>query len=221
MKHYVIIAAGGNGTRFGADKPKQFLLLQNKPILIHTLEKFAAAIKEVTFIIALPEDYMVYTESLINEYKVQNAQLVIGGATRFHSVQNALNTITDDNSIVLVHDAARCLISTQLIQNCIAHTINYGNAIPTVTCADSVRWVSQTENKILDRNHIKLVQTPQTFITKQLKTAFTQQYNSSFTDEASVVALAGFEIHIIDGEYSNIKITTPIDLKLAQVYLEK
>jgi 2-C-methyl-D-erythritol 4-phosphate cytidylyltransferase len=222
MNYYVIIAAGGIGTRMQAPQPKQFLLIHHKPILYYTISQFQKAYEHIKCIIAVPTSYINQTNTLLQQYNIaHNCTVIEGGATRYHSVQNGVNAITDTNAIVLVHDAARCLVSTQLIQTCVQQTIANGNAVPAVAITDSLRVVNNTnQNSIVDRTTMRSIQTPQTFELSILQKAFAQEYSTIFTDEASVVEQLGISINLIQGEYSNIKITNPIDIAIAQKLLQ-
>lgn len=220
MNKYVIIAAGGSGSRMQSELPKQFLLLNNKPILCHAIEKFIQAFDDIRIIIAVPLQFMEHTKEVLQQNNLEkNATVIEGGPTRFHSVQNGINQIEDDKAIVFVHDAARCLVSVALIENCYAAAVQYGNAIPAINSADSLRLIVDDGNEVLDRTKVKIIQTPQTFVVDSLKKAFAQDYMPQFTDEASVVEQLGITIHLIDGEVNNLKITTPLDFQLASLLL--
>jgi 2-C-methyl-D-erythritol 4-phosphate cytidylyltransferase len=217
MKKYAVIVAGGAGTRMGANIPKQFLLLNDKPVLFYTLQTFLQAYNDLQIILVLPEEHVGAGQEIIDAYfDYSRIQITIGGRTRFHSVQNGLKLITDE-SIVFVHDAVRCLLSTELIKRCHNAAIEFGAAIPVIDCKDSVRYVEGDENKALERAQVKLVQTPQTFHSKVLLPAFAIDYKDKFTDEATVVEAFGIKVHLVEGEEQNFKITQPQDLQLAAV----
>jgi 2-C-methyl-D-erythritol 4-phosphate cytidylyltransferase len=221
MQKYVVIAAGGSGLRMQTHTPKQFLVLGKQPIICHTIQRFLAAFPDVHIILSVPANYLDEVKDMMVLYFPNcNYTLVLGGATRFHSVQNGIQSITVDNAIVFVQDAARCLLSTTLIEACYAATIKEGNAIPCILPKDSLRIVNQDTNSILNRNLVRVIQTPQTFYLTDLRKAFQQTYNELFTDEASVMEHIGIPIHLIPGEENNIKITTPIDLKIAEWLLK-
>jgi 2-C-methyl-D-erythritol 4-phosphate cytidylyltransferase len=220
MKQYVILAAGGSGTRMQSDIPKQFLLLNEKPLLIHSIFKFRNALPDIHIIIAAHQDYIDYTTTLLSKYGLMHHTVVTqGGETRFHSVQNGIATIADEEAIVFVHDAARCLVSEELILRCHQACLEFGNAVPATKSTDSLRLVKKSSNAILDREKVRIIQTPQTFKLSVLRRAFTQQHLPHFTDEASVLESIGEKIHLVEGETSNIKITTPFDMSVAQVLL--
>ncbi len=221
MKKYAVIVAGGVGTRMGAAIPKQFLLLNGKPVLYYTLHTFLQAYSDLQVIIVLPEEYVSAGQEIIDAYFDYNRiQITIGGHTRFHSVQNGLQLVTEE-SIVFVHDAVRCLLSVDLVKRCYEAALEHGAAIPVISSKDSVRLVTGEENKAVERTQVKLVQTPQTFHSKILLPAFAIDYKDKFTDEATVVEAYGIKMHLLEGEEKNIKITTPEDLQLAAVLLAK
>lgn len=216
MRKYAVIVAGGSGLRMGADKPKQFLLLRGKPILYHTLFQFLNAFPDLFIYLVLPQDFLNEGHALIAEFGANvNIQLVAGGATRFHSVQNGLNQITEPG-IVFVHDGVRCLVSEALIKQCYDQAIEKGSAIPAVAATDSIRIVHATGSQVANRNLVRIIQTPQTFQTNLLLAAFKTNYQDSFTDEATVLEASGQTVHLIEGDYNNIKITRPVDLLIAE-----
>ena len=220
MKKYAVIVAAGSGIRMGSVLPKQFLLIHNKPILWYTLHIFLKSFKDIHIIVVLPAEYYDTGLTICNEMKAANPiRAVIGGDTRFHSVQRGLALI-DEESIVFIHDAVRCLISPSLIHHCFEETLKFGSAIPCVDARDSVRLVHATGHKSIKRSEIKLVQTPQTFQSSILLPAYKTNYQEEFTDDASVVEATGYEVHLVDGEQNNIKITTPLDLAIAEELLD-
>lgn len=228
MNKYVIIVAGGIGSRMGSDTPKQFLLLHNKPVLLHTFEAFIKADPSINIILVLHPKCWDDWERICKEYNFSHPhELVKGGQTRFHSVLNGLSTINDNNNgIVAVHDAARPIVSKELINSCFTNTINVGSTIPVVKMVDSIRMIDHQSNleksHVINRASIRRVQTPQCFKLSLLKEAYKQPYNSNFTDDASVIEAGNLDqINLIDGEESNIKITNPIDLIIAEEYLKK
>jgi 2-C-methyl-D-erythritol 4-phosphate cytidylyltransferase len=219
MKKIALIVAGGKGSRMNNDIPKQFLLLKNKPVLYHTLKAFMDAFENIDIILVLPEEHIAMGQEIIDGYFDQSRfRLCAGGRTRFHSVQNGLALI-DEESIIFVHDGVRCLLTGTLIKRCYAAALESGTAIPVVECTDSVRMITGTGSKVLDRRALRLVQTPQAFHSKILLPAFKIDYKDKFTDEASVVEAFGITVNLIEGEINNIKITTPGDLRLAESLL--
>jgi len=218
---YAVIVAGGNGTRMGSSLPKQYLHLHDQPILLHTLKAFVAAYEDIQIILVLPESYVDYTRSMLEENNFLNPiQFTIGGETRFHSVKNGLQLIKEEG-VVFVHDAVRCLVTPVLIQRCYQQAIDKGSAIPVTNMKDSVRMIDKGKHHALDRSLLKLVQTPQAFQTQIILPAFQISYHESFTDEATVVEASGKEVYLIDGEETNIKITSPVDLLIAESYLNR
>ena len=219
MRKYAVIVAGGMGARMGTDKPKQFLLLKDKPILWHTLEQFLKAYTDLQIILVLPEAFLgIGIEILPSLKDRERVQIITGGTTRFDSVKNGLSVI-HRNGIVFVHDAVRCLVSVDLIHRCYEQALEKGSAIPAVAATDSIRIVEGYANVVADRTKVRIIQTPQTFQTELLLPAFQRSYDPSFTDEATVVESTGIPVFLIEGEYSNIKITRPIDLIIAESIL--
>mgnify|MGYP000986612103 FL=1 len=219
MKKIAVIVAGGSGVRMNTSLPKQFLLLNGKPILYYTIHTFLESYPDMQVILVLPEEYIAAGQEIIDAFFDYNRiKITVGGRTRFHSVQNGLNLI-DEESIVFVHDGVRCLLSQSLIHKCFDAAMAFGSAIPVIDSKDSVRMLSLEGNEALERTNIKLVQTPQTFHSKILLPAFKIDYKDKFTDEASVVEAFGLKVHLIEGEENNIKITRPIDMIVAEELL--
>lgn len=223
MKRVALIVAGGSGTRMGTVLPKQFLLLNGKAILLHSVEAFRSAFPDIKFVVVLPEAYLHYASELIaqQEYPFE-IELVLGGEKRFDSVKNGLSHVADAE-LIFVHDAVRCLVSPKLIQACSEMAAIKGSAIPVVPVRDSMRRVSKNgnESSVVDRDNLYVVQTPQTFSSKLLLAAFQAPYTPLFTDEASVVEADGHTVSLIAGEESNIKITYSEDLDFAAWKLSK
>ena len=221
MKKIAIIVAGGSGQRMGVKTPKQFLLLQGSPLLWYSVNAFLSAYDDLQIILVLPEEHLETGLAIKRLFKESDRiQIISGGDTRFHSVQNGLNRIKE-NSVVFVHDGVRCLVTKELIQRCYEQAIIKGSAIPAVAATDSIRIAEGEKSFVTDRNHVRIIQTPQTFKSEILLPAFQQSYDASFTDEATVVEATGQQIFLIEGEYSNIKITRPIDLLIAEKILEE
>ena len=221
MKKTAIIVAGGTGQRMGTTLPKQFLAIEGKSILLHTVDQFVAAFSDINFIIVLPADYIQDGKALITSSGIsQPFQFVAGGDTRFQSVKNGL-AHADPESIVFVHDAVRCLLTPVLIQSCYQQAVEKGSAIPAVSSTDTIRITEGTKHHVVDRANVMMIQTPQTFNAAILQKAFEQAYQSSFTDEANVLEASGTEVFLIEGEYENIKITRPLDLAIAAYILVK
>lgn len=220
MKYYAIIVAGGSGNRMQTETPKQFLLLKNLPVLMHTIKAFAQSDTQPKILLVLSKDQQGYWTRLCEEFNFHIPHEVIdGGKERFHSVKNAIRTIEED-SFVAIHDAVRPLVSKSLIDNCFKAAEAHGNVIAAVQSSDSVRMLRNEKSSALKRDEIYLVQTPQTFSVSILKEAYHQDFADHFTDDASVVESIGYGINIIEGERGNIKITYPIDLELAELLLK-
>jgi 2-C-methyl-D-erythritol 4-phosphate cytidylyltransferase len=219
MKKIAVIVAGGTGTRMNNTVPKQFLLLNGKPVLFYTIKTFLQSYEDMKVVLVLPEEHVAAGQEIIDAFFDYNRiKITIGGRTRFHSVQNGLKLV-EEESIVFVHDAVRCLLSTDLITRCYDAAVEYGAAIPVIDSKDSVRMISGDDNTALERTNIKLVQTPQTFHSKILLPAFNIDYKDKFTDEATVVEAFGLKVHLVKGEENNIKITRPQDMLLAESLL--
>lgn len=220
MKKIALIVAGGNGSRMNSDIPKQFLLLKNKPVLYYSIKAFLDAYDDMEVILVLPQEHIGKGQEIIDGYfDASKFRITAGGRTRFHSVQNGLLLIKGEEGIIFVHDGVRCLLNVDLIKKCYEVALESGTAIPAVDCRDSVRMITNNGNKILDRNKIKLLQTPQTFHSKILLPAYAIDYKDKFTDEATVVEAFGLKVNLIEGETNNIKITTPADLFFAEFLL--
>ncbi|KHJ38435.1 2-C-methyl-D-erythritol 4-phosphate cytidylyltransferase [Pedobacter glucosidilyticus] len=219
---YAIIVAGGSGKRMNSQTPKQFLLLKGKPILMLSIEKFYQSKYQPKIIVVLAEQEQQTWHKLVQEYHFSIPhEVVSGGTERFHSVKNALGPIADKQSIIAIHDAVRPLVSIQTIDNCYEKAISTGNAIAATLSKDSVRIQEGNKNKAIARNQVYLVQTPQTFQYPQLEKAYQQDFESFFTDDASVVEKAGYTINLCNGDEFNFKITFPEDIILAEAILNK
>jgi 2-C-methyl-D-erythritol 4-phosphate cytidylyltransferase len=220
MKKYAIIVAGGSGVRMGTTVPKQFLLLHGKPVLWYSLNVFLRAYSDLEIILVLPAEHMSRGLDLLDKMTdKERIRIVEGGMTRFHSVANGLRLVEAD-SVVFVHDGVRCLVSTALVHRCYEEALASGSAIPVIDSRDSIRMVMDDGNVVIDRTRIKLVQTPQTFLSKILLPAYQTEYRLAFTDEATVVEAAGHTVQLVEGEANNIKITMPVDLVIAAQLLE-
>jgi 2-C-methyl-D-erythritol 4-phosphate cytidylyltransferase len=220
MKKIAVIVAGGIGTRMNSSIPKQFLLLNGKPILYYTIDTFLKSYDDLEVILVLPEEYIAAGQEIIDAFfDYSRIKITVGGRTRFHSVQNGLQMIKEE-CIIFVHDGVRCLLTKELIHRCYAAAVENGTAIPVITSKDSVRLITLASNEIIDRTKIRLVQTPQTFHSKILLPAFNIDFKDKFTDEASVVEAFGIKVALIEGEEYNTKITTPFDLMIAEKIID-
>ncbi len=217
IKKYAIIVGGGSGSRMNAELPKQFLLVNNKPILMHSIEKFA--MDNIELILVLNVDYHEYWNSLCKEFNFQIPhQLVKGGTSRFESVKNGLAKVTQP-SLVAIHDAVRPIISKSCIRNAYLEAEAKGNAVLAINSKDTVRRIQGNTSQTIPRDEIYLIQTPQIFSSDILIKAYKQAFRNEFTDDASVVEKLGVTIHLVAGEQSNLKITYPEDLKTASILL--
>ncbi|MGN6492784.1 MAG: 2-C-methyl-D-erythritol 4-phosphate cytidylyltransferase [Agriterribacter sp.] len=221
MEKYAVIVAGGSGTRMGSKVPKQFLLLNGKPVLLYTINTFLAAYDDIKLILVLPANFITEGLDIVSQSSDPGRVVIVtGGETRFHSVKNGLAVATHP-SIIFVHDGVRCLVTQKLIHACYAQAVEKGSAIPCVAVSDSIRMIQGTTHVSIDRNVLRAIQTPQTFKSEILQKAFEQPYNNHFTDEATVAEAAGYNVFLIDGEKENIKITLPADIPVAEQVLKK
>lgn len=219
IKKFAVLVAGGKGMRMGSALPKQFLPLNGKPILAHSVIAFMNAFPDIQIIIVLPPDQLSYARMILSALPDPiDAIIVSGGETRFHSVQNGLNAI-DGQGIVFVHDGARPMITTDLIKRCYDQALEKGSAIPAIVVAESMRIIDGEDSSPVNRDLMRIIQTPQTFRTEVVIPAFEQPYNTAFTDEATVVEAAGIDIYLVEGEKSNIKVTTPEDMIVAEALM--
>ena len=222
MKKYAIIVAGGKGLRMGYELPKQFIAVADRPILMRTLMAFHQADSAIELILVLPDTQIAYWRTLceLHAFRVPH-RIAAGGSTRFHSVANGLRLIDGDDGLVAVHDGVRPFVSTEVIHRAYAEAERVGGVVPVVDMVDSVRQVdSYGESRPVDRDSLKLVQTPQTFRVDLLRAAYRRPYDKSFTDDASVFEAAGYRVGLIAGNRENIKITTPFDLLIAEALIE-
>lgn len=222
MQKYAVIVAGGTGTRMGSAIPKQFLMLHDKPVLYYTIRTFLNAFDDLRIVLVLPEEYIDMGREIIDAYfDNDRVQITAGGETRFHSVQNGLRLVSKD-AVVFVHDAVRCLVTTDLIHRCYENALETGSAVPAIRVRDSVRLLNEEENtnEVMDRSRVVLVQTPQTFHSRILLPAFEIDYKERFTDEATVVEAFGLKVSLVPGDETNIKITRPVDLLIAESILK-
>ena len=218
---YIIIVAGGKGLRMGTDIPKQFLPIGGKPVLMWTLERFREYSADLQIILVLPKAQQDYWQELCQEYDFKvEYQMTDGGETRFHSVQHGLALIPDDaEGVVGVHDGVRPFPSIDVIRNCYETARKKKAVIPVIPIVETVRHLQDETSVTVPRGDYRLVQTPQTFDIQLLKAANRQPYNDGFTDDASVVEAFGFDVTLVEGNRENIKITTPYDLKIAEVLI--
>ena len=225
---YIIIVAGGKGLRMGSDVPKQFLPINGRPVLMHTIERFREYSAGLQIILVLPKAQQQYWQQLCSQYSFKVDYLLAdGGVTRFHSVQNGLKLIPDDEmGVVGVHDGVRPFVSIDTIARCYATAHATGTAVPVVPVVETLRRIigDPPLSETVRRSDYRLVQTPQVFDIQLLKAANGQPYNDDFTDDASVVEAFDHQVVLVEGNRENIKITTPFDIiiatELAKEYLK-
>ncbi len=217
LKKYAIIVAGGKGTRANTPVPKQFMKLDGKPVLMHTITRFAEAGIGIEIIVVLGKEHHAMWHELCKEHNFfTEVKLAEGGENRFESVKNGL-ALVGEEGIVAIHDAARPLVSAKTIITAYKAAEMYGNAVPAIPLTDSIRQIDSTKSVAVDRTRYCVIQTPQCFLVSILKKAYSvAEYKIHFTDDASVVEASGERIHLVDGNPDNIKITTPRDFILAE-----
>ena len=213
VKQAVIFVAGGTGTRMGSPLPKQFLTLNNTPILIHTLRNFFSFNRNFEMVVVMHHDYISFWKDLCLQFEdVPEHTVVAGGEERFHSVKNGIEAVSADVQHIAIHDAVRPLVSHETLTRCF-NTLNEHNAVvPAIPINDSIREVHGVLNKSVDRSLYKRIQTPQCFESSMLKEAYSKSFSPLFTDDASVVEANGHSVFLVEGNLENIKITSPIDL---------
>lgn len=220
MKHTALIVAGGKGLRMGSELPKQFLPIGGKPVLMHTLEAFHRFDSAIDLILVLPEEQQGYWKQLCEKHRFTIRHLIAnGGETRFHSVRNGL-ALVSGGGLVGVHDGVRPFVSQEVIRRCYDRAATEKAVIPVVDVVDTVRQVTESGSRTVNRDDYKLVQTPQVFDADLLRRAYAQDFKPFFTDDASVVEAMGVPVDLVEGNRENIKITTPFDLKIATALVE-
>jgi 2-C-methyl-D-erythritol 4-phosphate cytidylyltransferase len=210
--------AGGIGSRMKNTVPKQFIEIDGEPVVIKTLRCFLRYNFRIRTIISVHKDYKIYLQDLIkkSEFADADIQVTIGGETRFESVKNGLMLLNHDNAVVAIHDAARPFVALETIKSCFETAASKGNAIPCIHVNESLRKITDGLNETINRDEIRIIQTPQCFLIPEIKKAFEQDYNPMFTDDASVLESIGKKINLVEGNLENIKITSPLDLLIAQ-----
>ena len=217
MKKHIIVVAGGKGLRMGGEIPKQFLPVGGRPVLMRTLEAFYAYDPSMHIILVLPESQQEYWRNLCREYNFTLPHEVAdGGETRFHSVKNGLSLVHGEGWVG-VHDGVRPFVSQTVISRCYQEAKSKQAVIPVIGVVETVRCLTENGSETAPRDNYRLVQTPQVFDVALLRRAYTQEYSERFTDDASVVEALGESVCLVEGNRENIKITTPYDLKLAEV----
>ncbi|MBQ8239661.1 MAG: 2-C-methyl-D-erythritol 4-phosphate cytidylyltransferase [Bacteroides sp.] len=217
MKKHIIIVAGGKGLRMGGDIPKQFLPVCGKPVLMRTMEAFHTYDAAIHIILVLPVSQQAYWKELCQEYRFSlSHDIANGGDTRFHSVMNGL-AMVEGNGLVGVHDGVRPFVSQEVIARCYEEAEACKAVIPVIDVVETVRHLTEKGSETVSRDRYKLVQTPQVFEVELLRRAYQQTYTDLFTDDASVVEALGEKVYLVKGNRENIKLTTPFDLKLAEM----
>lgn len=214
-----LIMAGGKGLRMGQPLPKQFLLLEGKPVLMHTLSLFAALVPAVRLVLVLPADQVDYWQSLCKAHAFTLPHTIVrGGACRFDSVKNGLAAVGEEG-LVAIHDGVRPLVTPDLIERCFAAAASHGSAIPVTPLIESLRQVGETGSQAVDRTAYRLVQTPQTFKAALIKEAYAVADHCDYTDDAAVYEAMGLTIWLVEGDRANLKLTEAADLEWAAFYL--
>lgn len=224
MKKYIIVVAGGKGTRMGGEIPKQFQLLGGKPVVMVTLERLYSIDPSMQLILVLPTEHIELWKELCREYEFAVPLILTqGGSTRFHSVQNGLAQVDDiDEALVAVHDGVRPFVAPRVLEECFREAWVNGAAIPMIDVQDSLRHIvgGNGASEVVPRDRYRLVQTPQVFKLSLLRRAYEQRFVESFTDDASVVEALGEQVVGIEGNRENIKLTTLFDLMIAKTLIE-
>jgi 2-C-methyl-D-erythritol 4-phosphate cytidylyltransferase len=222
QNQYLLLVAGGMGTRMNHTMPKQFIEINGEAIIIKTLRCFLGYNPHIFVVVSVHKDFTNHLKDLLDRSGLTISKLIIaeGGITRFESVKNGLCLIDDGEAIVAIHDAARPFVSEQTIARCFSMAELMGNATPCVPVIESVRKISGNESYAVNREEYKLIQTPQCFLVSKIKRAFEQTYTPNFTDDATVLEVMGEKINLVDGNIENIKITTPHDLMIANALVK-
>ncbi|MFI3333154.1 MAG: 2-C-methyl-D-erythritol 4-phosphate cytidylyltransferase [Rikenellaceae bacterium] len=217
----VVIVAGGKGLRVGGELPKQFRILGQAPLLVHSINNLAKGLHPSKVVVVLPQSHIEYWANLSSRFDVAEHTVVIGGAERFDSVKAGLESLGEDCDIIAIHDGVRPLSSETMLARCLACAVEFGSAIPSIPISDSVRVVNDDNSQPLDRSKLRAIQTPQIFDAVILRRAYNRcSYNQELTDDASVVEASGVSVKLCEGEKRNIKITTIEDLLYAQMIFE-
>lgn len=219
---YVIIVAGGKGERMKSSVPKQYLEISGRPLMMYTLAVFAETYADLQIVVVLPPLQIHIWKELCHRHNFEIPhQIAEGGPTRFHSVKSGLQKVPETGALIAIHDAVRPLVSKDVIRQCFDDAGFYGNAIPVIPLSESLRERNGSTNRPARRESFVLVQTPQCFRSELIKHAYLQNYREEFTDDASVLESDGHQIHLVNGNPENIKITTPVDLAIAEALLKK
>lgn len=220
-KRGVIIVAGGSGKRMQSAIPKQFMLLGGMPVVARTINTFSEALPGAEVVVVLPEEHLAMWKNLAARFDVAVHKCVAGGKERFHSVKAGIDALSDNVTSIAVHDGVRALISKKLIIRATLAVEDNEAVIPVINVVDSYRRVTADGSEIVPRSELRIVQTPQIFKSETLRRAYEQEFDASFTDDASVVEATGVSITLVEGEDSNIKLTTPEDMEWAEWFLQR
>ena len=218
---YNIIVAAGSGSRFGAALPKQYCLMNGRPVLMHTIENMRRALPQSQIVLVLNRDFVDYWTELCVKYSFISPKVVVGGDTRWQSVKNAIDEIPADAQVITVHDGARPIVDSMMVERLISALDDAVGAIPVVSVTDSLRQIVESGSTPVDRSLYKAVQTPQAFHADKLIEAYSLPFDATFTDDASVLAALGYDVALVEGDTYNIKITNPLDIEIAQLYLRQ
>lgn len=215
----VIIVAGGSGRRMGGALPKQFMMLDNEPILARSINRIHEALPAAEIVVVLPEEHVELWKNIAARFDVARHKIALGGKERFHSVKNGLAALSEGIRTIAIHDAVRPLASKKLIIKLLLAAEKSVAVIPAVAPIDSYRIVEGDDSRIIDRSTLRMVQTPQVFHAEALRAAYEQPFSSTFTDDASVMEAASHKVTLVEGERENIKITTPSDMLIAEAII--
>lgn len=216
----IIITAGGIGTRMGTDLPKQFLVIGGKPVLIHTLELFYKYDPEIEIILTLPNEWRGYWETILDKFYCRVPHVVVsGGEERYHSIQNALKRCS--GQMIAVHDGVRPFVSFETLNRCFEALIEKDAVVPVLNLKESLRQVTENETFAVNRSEFKMVHTPQCFKSEVLRKAYDQSFHEKVTDDACLVEETGVKITLVESNEENIKLTTPFDLLIAEMIIQK
>lgn len=220
-KRGVIVVAGGMGSRMYSALPKQFMMLGGEPVLARTINTFAEALPSSDIVVVLPEAYIALWHNLAARFDIAPHRTVAGGEERFHSVKCGIEAMDSEVEYIAVHDAVRALATKRLIIRTMLDAERSGASIPVIEVVDSYRAIDNNGSHVIPRSALRIVQTPQIFNATLLRNAYEQPYDKSFTDDASVVEALGTTISLVEGERSNIKLTTPEDMEYAEWLLQR
>ena len=212
----IIIVAGGSGKRMGGSLPKQFALVGGKPILVRTINALHEALPASRIVVVLPAEQIDFWRNYSSRFEVAKHSVVEGGAERFHSVRNGIEALSDAVDLIAIHDGVRPFASKAMIERAVECAAKSGSAIPVVEAIDSFRQIDDNGSHIISRSSLRAVQTPQIFAAPIVRAAYDTEFRIDFTDDASVVEYSGEKVSLCEGEHSNIKITTPADLVIAE-----